>query len=97
MDSSYKDVAPSAFQPRRGSAVLVTLCASLATLALAAFPVLAAAASAPSAVVDPAVQTAGGFSLRGTIEPHELDTHYRFEYGTTTSYGTNVPMPPRGD
>jgi secreted repeat protein with Y-X4-D motif len=52
-----------------------------------------AAASAPSAVVDPAVQTANGFSLRGTIEPHELDTHYHFEYGTTTSYGTNVPMP----
>ena len=92
MGVSYQDVAPLAPQSRRGSAVRLAIGTSLASLALASFPALAAAA-APSATVDPAVQIAGGFSLKGTIEPHELDTHYHFEYGTTTSYGTNVPVP----
>ena len=41
----------------------------------------------------PAVQTAGGFELKGSVDPYGLDTHYHFEYGTTTSYGTNVPVP----
>jgi sugar lactone lactonase YvrE len=33
--------------------------------------------------------------LHGTISPEGRDTHYHFEYGTTTSYGTSVPVPAR--
>ncbi len=31
--------------------------------------------------------------LHATIIPNSLDTTYHFEYGTTTQYGTNVPIP----
>ncbi len=31
--------------------------------------------------------------LAGTINPEALETRYHFEYGTTTSYGTNAPVP----
>ena len=34
-----------------------------------------------------------GASLKATIYPYSLDTHYRFEYGTTAGYGTSVPVP----
>lgn len=47
-------------------------------------PVVGAAAAAP---------IAGGFELSGTVNPEGTATSYRFEYGTTTSYGTNVPVP----
>jgi predicted lipoprotein with Yx(FWY)xxD motif len=68
--------------------------AALATVALAALPVLASAfMAAPLVEANPAVQVAGGFTLKGTIYPYELDTHYHFEYGTTTAYGTNTPVP----
>jgi predicted lipoprotein with Yx(FWY)xxD motif len=64
------------------------------TFALAVFPGSAAAfTGAPIVETDPAVQVAGGFDLKGTVNPYGLDTHYHFEYGTTTSYGTDVPMP----
>ena len=32
-------------------------------------------------------------TLNGTVNPEGDDTHYHFEYGKTTSYGTNVPVP----
>jgi len=32
-------------------------------------------------------------TLNGTVNPNGLATEYRFEYGTTTSYGTKVPVP----
>jgi predicted lipoprotein with Yx(FWY)xxD motif len=41
----------------------------------------------------PAVRVAGGFELTGTVNPYGIDTTYHFEYGTTTAYGTSVPMP----
>jgi hypothetical protein len=34
-----------------------------------------------------------GATLNGTVGPEGRDTHYHFEYGTTTSYGTSVPVP----
>jgi predicted lipoprotein with Yx(FWY)xxD motif len=75
-------------------AARIALCTSIAALALAAFPALAAAfKEAPIVEANPAVQVAGGFTLKGTIYPYELDTHYHFEYGTTTSYGTIAPVP----
>jgi predicted lipoprotein with Yx(FWY)xxD motif len=68
---------------------------------LAAFAILLAAVLAPQAmaVIKPIAQTsapaavAGGVELRGRIYTYESDTHYRFEYGTTTAYGTSVPVP----
>jgi predicted lipoprotein with Yx(FWY)xxD motif len=35
----------------------------------------------------------GGVELKGRVDPYGFDTHYRFEYGTTTAYGTSVPVP----
>jgi hypothetical protein len=33
-------------------------------------------------------------TLTTRIDPHGFDTHYHFEYGTSTEYGTEVPVPP---
>jgi predicted lipoprotein with Yx(FWY)xxD motif len=35
----------------------------------------------------------GGVELKARIYTYESDTHYHFEYGTTTAYGTSVPVP----
>jgi hypothetical protein len=32
-------------------------------------------------------------TLHGNVNPQGTDTHYQFEYGTTTSYGSSVPIP----
>jgi hypothetical protein len=37
--------------------------------------------------------TSTGAALNGYVNPGGLVTTYHFEYGTTTSYGTNVPVP----
>ena len=47
-------------------------------------PVPAATTEAASAV------TATEATLHGTVNPEESDTHYHFEYGPTTSYGTKT-------
>jgi predicted lipoprotein with Yx(FWY)xxD motif len=68
------------------------------SLALAGSAVLLAG-QAPAAGIPPLVEAkpalavAGGFEMKATIYTYELDTHYRFEYGTTTSYGTSLPVP----
>jgi predicted lipoprotein with Yx(FWY)xxD motif len=31
--------------------------------------------------------------MKGTVNPYGLDTTYHFEYGTTTAYGTSLPVP----
>jgi predicted lipoprotein with Yx(FWY)xxD motif len=56
------------------------------------------AASASAAVLYPprlssAVRTAEGFELKGVVYNYGGITTYHFEYGTTTAYGTSVPMP----
>ncbi len=50
-------------------------------------------ATPPSVAADPATPIAGGFNLSGTVNPEGTATTYRFEYGTTTTYGTTVPVP----
>jgi hypothetical protein len=40
---------------------------------------------------EPIEQTAA--TLHAAINPNGVDTHYRFEFGTTTAYGTSVPVP----
>lgn len=37
--------------------------------------------------------TATAADLRTGIDPEGLETHYRFEYGTTPSYGADAPVP----
>jgi hypothetical protein len=32
-------------------------------------------------------------TLHGFVNPHGLETSYRFEYGETTSYGSSIPVP----
>jgi hypothetical protein len=50
-------------------------------------------ATPPSVVANVATATAGGFDLSGTVNPHGADAKFRFEYGTTTVYGVNLPEP----
>lgn len=74
---------------RRGLALL-----AIAMIVVAAF----SAASASAAVLYPprlsaAVRTAEGFEVKGTVYDYGGTTTYHFEYGTTTAYGTSVPMP----
>jgi predicted lipoprotein with Yx(FWY)xxD motif len=75
-------------------AIGIAFCASLVAPAA-----LGGAAAAAEPEIPPVVMTgqpvavAGGFTLKGTIYTYSLDTHYHFEYGTTTAYGTNVPIP----
>jgi hypothetical protein len=52
------------------------------------------ASGAPSATTRAASAVTGSAaSLNGTVDPNDLETSYRFEYGTGTSYGTSVPVP----
>ena len=37
--------------------------------------------------------TASSAELVAKVDPEGLDTHYRFEYGTSLAYGTRVPVP----
>ncbi len=47
-----------------------------------------------SAVTEAATSvTSTGAKLNGYVNPGGLETSYHFEYGPTTSYGTNVPVP----
>ena len=95
MQTRDRDDGPSRLRRDRGRAVRWLGAGALLPLAFAAFPGPAAAIiNAPPLVSPkPAVQTAGGFELRGSVDPYGLDTTYHFEYGTTTAYGTNVPAP----
>jgi hypothetical protein len=65
---------------------------ALAALLLA---VWAPAASAFAPLLGPvsATPTNNGSTLKATVYPYGLDTHYRFEYGTTAAYGTSAPVP----
>ncbi len=55
------------------------------TLTRAAPPI---AASRPASAV-----SATGATLNGVVAPNGLASTYHFEYGTTSSYGTSVPVP----
>jgi len=49
---------------------------------------------APTATTNPAsnVQPTQ-VTANGNINPNSVETHYHFEYGTTTSYGSSLPVP----
>ncbi|MGH2974358.1 MAG: hypothetical protein ACRDLL_05750 [Solirubrobacterales bacterium] len=77
---------------RRGRARRLVLAGALTSLLLAAAPP-PASAFAPLLGSTSATPTSSGATLHGTIYPYGLATHYRFEYGPTTAYGTSVPVP----
>jgi hypothetical protein len=81
--------------PARGAWVArrLGLLAVLTIFPLALFASPAAAVIAPIAQNGTPVAVAGGVELKGKIYTYESDTHYHFEYGTTTAYGTSVPVP----
>ncbi len=70
----------------------IALLFSLASFALATFPSLALAI-APYVSSSSATPSATGATLNASIYPYGEDTHYHFEYGPNTSYGTSVPVP----
>jgi hypothetical protein len=50
--------------------------------------------SLPVAITEAATTVSPGEAiLRGSIDPRGLPTEYRFEYGETTAYGSNAPIP----
>jgi hypothetical protein len=72
----------------------VLICTTAIVLVLAAFPALAGAITlAPLLGPVTATPSTNGATLNATIYPYGADTHYRFEYGPTSSYETNVPVP----
>lgn len=72
----------------------IAFCTSLIGPAALAGTASAAEPEIPPVVTtSPAVAVAGGYALKGTIYTYSLDTHYHFEYGTTTAYGTSAPVP----
>jgi len=77
---------------RRDRVRLLSLFGVLAILLLAVSP-SAASAFAPLLGPTSATPTSSGVTLKATIYPYGLDTHYRFEYGPTTAYGDSVPIP----
>jgi predicted lipoprotein with Yx(FWY)xxD motif len=78
----------------RATASRIGLFVALALLPGAVFANPAAAITGRPIVQNgtPATVT-GGVELKGRVDPYGFDTHYRFEYGPTTSYGTSVPVP----
>jgi hypothetical protein len=78
---------------RRGNRLLsLVLLGVLASAMLGASPATAGA-FAPFLGPVSATPSMAGATLKATVYPYGLDTHYRFEYGTTTAYGTSVPVP----
>src|ERR1700754_370600 len=61
--------------------------------AIASLPATAAALGYYPPTASPAVQTATVFELKGNVYDYGGTTTYHFEYGTSTAYGTSVPMP----
>jgi len=79
-------------QHRLNRIVSLVLLAILASAMLGSFP-SATGAFAPFLGPVSATPSTTGATLKATVYPYGLDTHYRFEYGTTTAYGTSVPVP----
>src|SRR5436305_8373681 len=76
---------------RRFASAAATACAFLAVLAPAALAALAA--GEPVATTGNATAiTPTSATINGTVNPEGQSTTYYFEYGTTTSYGSQTSM-----
>ncbi|HET7054137.1 MAG TPA: S8 family serine peptidase, partial [Solirubrobacterales bacterium] len=52
------------------------------------------ASSSPHVLAEAATEvTVQSATLHGKVDPEGADTTYEFEYGTSTSYGTSIPVP----
>jgi hypothetical protein len=68
-----------------------------ALLLCLAAPAGALAADAPAVTVAPATQvTQSSATLRGTVNPRDVQTSYVFEYGPTKAYGASTPVADAG-
>lgn len=88
--------APRRLAHRGGARIFIGIVSCAALIAPAALAGTAAATEPeipPVVTTSPAVAVTGGYALKGTIYTYSLETHYRFEYGTSTAYGTSVPVP----
>ena len=68
---------------------------SSAATTVANRPYLSVVYTAPAPIVTTEAATSvgeTGATLKGQVNPHGYATTYQFEYGTTTSYGTKVPV-----
>jgi hypothetical protein len=75
-------------------ALLAGLAAAIAVLSAG----VAQAASSPTLVTDRASSvTSSSAVLHGTVDPNGATTHYRFEWGLTTGYGSASPLRSAGD
>jgi hypothetical protein len=71
---------------------------SLALVASALAIPAAAQAAAPTVVTGAAKGvTFSGATLTGSVNPHGSETNYYFQYGRTTSYGTQTVLTPLGN
>src|SRR5690348_5697075 len=78
--------------PKRNSRTLLVSCramrAALLALVLLAVPAVAVAAGPPTATTGAASSVMqGGATVSGTVDPQGMATTYRFEYGTSSTYG----------
>ena len=91
--------APQHTRPRSIAGAILSLWVVI--YVLAALPPGAAASGyptlAPLVIGTSAAPTSTGAKLTSTVYPYGADTHYYFEYGPTTSYGTDIPMSPGVD
>jgi hypothetical protein len=77
---------------RAPRALIVALC--MAPVCLLLWAGAALAATAPVVVEESASNVASSSAtLDGQINPEGAETSYRFEYGTSESYGASVPVP----
>jgi predicted lipoprotein with Yx(FWY)xxD motif len=94
LETTYRAVKRAANGGRMRLAIGIVVGAALITpVALGGAASAAEPEIPPVVMTSPAVAVAGGYTLAGTIYTYSLDTTYHFEYGTTTAYGTSVPVP----
>src|ERR1044072_6278137 len=79
---------------RVAAAIVLVACGLLALVISAGHATPASAASAatpPSATTGSASNVAqSSATVSGTVNPNGTDTHYYFQYGTTTAYGAKT-------
>lgn len=79
-----------------GMSAVARRCVAVLAVAMIVAAAWSASASAEALYrpyLSPPVRTAQGFELKGIVYDYGGTTTYHFEYGTTTAYGTSVPMP----
>lgn len=75
----------------RAAALAATVACAAIAITVSSMGSAVAAPSAPTATTgSPSNVAESSATVSGTVNPRGTDTHYHFEYGTTSSYGTNT-------